>query len=214
MNKFLVTVLILIFLSPHALASEETAKHNLTIAFPGFFNSESREFNPVPIGYMVDYEEAHKTLKKELAKQNYTVNGYEVFSNVLNKELKDEEVTIMKDFLHKALSETNEYLKANWNDLEVDTLDKKTCSKLKIPDLTKFESYSNWLNTDRIYIIIGLEAQAPVGHGLRSGLIALSFNPMGICKEAAAIPYDFSKFDTKEMIKDSRALISNLQSQK
>ncbi|PHQ67270.1 MAG: hypothetical protein COB92_04785 [Robiginitomaculum sp.] len=175
---------------------------NLVISFVGFYNSESRNFSPEPIGYAgVDYDVALQVASSHAVKQGYTVADQNVVeTEVLDKMDPDR---VYELILLPILSATNSWLQS---------ADKScpNCKGLQGLNTTTSKTYSDWVADDQIVIIVGLETLSPVNFGLNSGLAAFVFDAKGNYEKHFFQEYNFSQYTTEPLIKDLKDIIDFL----
>lgn len=185
----LIAIVSIVLASP-ALAD---SKPQMAFSFAGFFNNETKEFNPRSIGYgaMLSQEEVYEKLKGEFEPDFDIAQMDRVEQTFSGMERKDVEV-----FLVQILG----WLKHTNNSLLESA---KSCPDCKDD---KFIAFENWGEQDRIFVIFGLETRTQRG-GLRSGLTVVGFDGGGKYLGIQTTPYDFRWYNADKMYEDCMKLI-------
>ena len=167
--------------------------NNLVISFTGFFNSERREFSPVPIGYAgIDYDIALNAMKDKAEELGYVVAPFGVVDKKVITLVSEEDVTAAVDAM---LAATN-----NW--LQTADASCSNCSSIPGFQINLIEDYEDWGKNDKFVFVWGLETLAPNSSSLRSGLGAFMFDASGSYHSHTFKEYNFSNYTTEPFTND------------
>jgi len=177
---------------------------NIVISHVGFFNSEGEDFKPKQIGYsaLVDFSASLTETSNHLLSLGYQVSDTKQFESGLGN-LDRGNVELLSSTIETLLSELNQSLMTGENKCT-------ECINMRFVSLANLPNFSHWGELDSVVLFLGLESRSPAGRSLRSGLAAIRFDSEGRFKKYSFVSYDFTKYSTAGMIRDSKILLDSI----
>lgn len=187
--------ILLVLLASHSTTGSD--KPVLSVSFLGFYNSESEEFDPKPIGYarMVRYADVHAVVTEAFT-DRFDVLSFGAYREDVVKA-DEESPEDLEGYVREAsatgVSLLNEFL------LRGSEANSSFPTHLRIPMLP------NANPEDHYVLVVGLETQTRPG-SLTSGLVAMVFGGDSTLSVAMRV-YDFGNYNSEIMAADCVSMI-------